>query len=138
MKRNGFTLIELIVTLVIAVIVLSIAIPTYHTYITRARLTEAFDALSTYRVRMEQAYQDVGSYAVNGACAITLPATAHFNYSCTLSNSNQSFVITATGNGVDDISGYVYTVNESGLQRTTAFPSAAVPANCWLSQTNGC
>ena len=46
-KRNGFTLIELIVTMAIAAIVLSIAVPSYQASVQNNRKTTSINALAT-------------------------------------------------------------------------------------------
>lgn len=140
MKRNGFSLIELMIVLVIVGIIAGVALPSYLEHIVKARLTEAFDALAVYHIRMEQAYQDAGSYANSAnACALTLPATKHFDYQCQLTNSGQGYLITASANGTDNLSGYSYTIDQSGTRSTSAFPSAAnLPKACWLTQAGGC
>jgi len=140
MEKKGFTLIELMVALVIIGILASVVLPSYLDYINRARLTEAFDALAIYHVKLEQAYQDSGSYA-NGptACAVSTPSTAHFNYSCQFTNSGQGYLITATANGSDSLSGYKYTIDQSGVKSTVLFPNAnGLPKSCWLAQIGDC
>lgn len=135
---RGFSLIELMVTLVIVSILLTIAIPSYQQYVARAALTEAFDALAVYRLRMEQSYQDTGNYGVGG-CAIATANTDTFNLACTLTNDAQGFTVTATGNGTNGVTnGYVFSLNNAGVRLTTAFPGAGVPANCWLTRAGEC
>lgn len=46
-RRNGFTLIELIVTMAIAAVVLSIAVPSYQTSIQNNRKTTSINSLAT-------------------------------------------------------------------------------------------
>ncbi len=46
-KRNGFTLVEVIVTLAIAAIVLSIGVPSFQSYIQNSRQTTAVNELAT-------------------------------------------------------------------------------------------
>lgn len=140
MEKKGFTLIELMVALVIIGILASVVIPSYLDYISRARLTEAFDALAIYHVKLEQAYQDSGSYANSTAgCVVGTPSTAHFNYSCQLANSGQGYLITATANGANSLAGYKYTIDQSGAKSTVSFPNAnGLPKSCWLAQIGDC
>ncbi|MDF2867052.1 MAG: pilE [Gammaproteobacteria bacterium] len=140
MRRNGFSLLELLVVLVIVGILAGVALPGYLEHIVRARLTEAFDALAVYHIRMEQTYQDAGSYANSAnACALIMSATEHFNYQCQLTNSGQGYLITATANGTHNLSGYSYIIDQSGTRSTSAFPAAAnLPKACWLTQAGGC
>lgn len=136
-RLKGFTLIELMVTIIILGIIVAVAVPSYRAYIVRSYLSEAFDGLSVFRVAMEQAYQDNSNYGA-GACAVDLPTASTFNFSCALTNGGQGFTATATGNGNKGITGYTYAINDTGARTTTAFPTGAVPASCWLTTTSGC
>ena len=71
--RLGFTIIELLVALSIVGILTGVALPSYIDYVQRSRVPVALDALSSYATRMEQRFQDTGSYASDGSCAASLP-----------------------------------------------------------------
>ena len=137
MKVAGFSLVELVVVIAIVAILAAIAIPSYRSYVTSSYLTDAFNTLSSYKVQMEQYYQDNANYGTAN-CGVAMPATKYFNYACALSNGGQGFTITATANGTSGFTGYTFTVNDAGTQTTTAFPGATVPAACWLSKSSGC
>lgn len=142
MKKQGFSLIELMAALTITAIIAALAVPAYNSYITRSYLTEGFNGLSNYALAMQQYYQDQGSYANAGACGVATTATNHFGYACALSNADQSFTITATSNGTDGLTanGYVFTITDGNAQTTTAYTGAAValPQNCWMTRAGGC
>lgn len=137
-RQSGLTIIELLISITIVAVLSSVAIPAYRAHLDRARLNEAFNGLSVFRVGMEQSYNDAGNYGTGGACGVASPTAASFNFSCTIANSGQTFTATATGNGTNGIKGYTYTINEQGIRRTTAYPSGSVPANCWLTSKTGC
>jgi type IV pilus assembly protein PilE len=134
-KEYGFTLLEMMITVAIIGILAGIAAPIYRNYIERSYTTEGLTALSAYQLQMEQYYQDNGNYGGAG-CGTNMPNTKHFNYNCTL--SPQGYLITATANGGDNLTGYIYTVDNANNQSTVAFPKAQVPANCWLTRASGC
>lgn len=133
MKKQGFTLLELLVAIVITGIVIAVALPSYLEYTRRAKINEAFDQMSAYRLRMEQFYQDNGNYGVNN-CGIANPNSEHFNFNCQLTNGGQSFTLTATGDAAEDMGGFVFSIDAAGARTTTSFPNATVPANCWLTK----
>lgn len=138
-RPNGFTLIELMITVAIVAILTSIAFPSYTDYVQRGRIAEATGELGTMRVRLEQFYQDgrpsnYGSTAV--ACGLAVPASPSFTYSCNwgAGGTSQSFLITATGRAAANMTGFVFTLDHANAQRTTAYPGATVPAACWLKR----
>jgi type IV pilus assembly protein PilE len=136
-RQHGFTLIELMITIAIVAILASVAMPAYTAYIQRARVPVALDGLSAYLTRMEQRYQDVGSYAnAANACAVALPAADNFVVTCAINNAGQGFTATATGNG--PMAGYAFTINHLGVRVTTAHPKGAPAANCWSTRGGTC
>lgn len=128
-RARGFTLIEVMITVAIIAILSAIALPAYTAYIQRSRVPAALDALSSLATRLEQRYQDTGSYANGGACGATLPTAENFELSCELSDDGQGFTATATGSGPVD--GFGYSINHQGVRITTAHPLGAPSTNCW-------
>ncbi len=139
-QQRGFTLIEILVALAIVGIVAGIAIPSYNDYITRSRVPPALSALSSYAMRMEQYYQDNGSYGTAGCGnGMTAPTAEKFTLNCNITNGGQGFLITATGNSGSMVSGYTYTIDGQGNRRTTAHPKAsALPMTCWTIKGTSC
>jgi type IV pilus assembly protein PilE len=136
-KTLGFTLIELMVAVAVLAILSAIAYPSYIDYIKRGRIADALSPLSQFRLQMEQASQDNGNYGAT-ACAISPPAnTNYFSFSCTLGNPATTFSAKASGIGM--MTGYAYTVDEIGSQKTTAYPGrSSLPASCWLTRPGDC
>jgi len=133
---RGFTLIELMVAVAILAVLTSIALPSYTAYVQRGRVPPALDGLATYSTRMEQRFQDTGSYANGAACGVAVPTVAHFTLTCALANNGREFTATATGSG--PMAGYAYTINHLGVRRTTAHPRGAPAANCWSTRGATC
>jgi type IV pilus assembly protein PilE len=135
-RARGFTLIEVMITVAIVAILSAIALPAYTAYVQRSRVPAALDALSSLATRLEQRYQDTGSYANDDACGATLPSAENFTISCELSGGGQGYTATATGSGPVD--GYGYTINHQGVRATTAHPQGAPSTNCWSMKGGVC
>lgn len=133
---RGFTLIEVLVTIAIVGILSSVALPSYTAYVQRSKVPPGLDALSSYFTRMEQRYQDTGSYANGTNCAVALPAASNYTLSCVITASGQGFTATATGSG--PIAGYSYTVNQAGTRNTTAHPKGLPATACWSVKGHQC
>jgi type IV pilus assembly protein PilE len=137
MKRaqQGFTLVELMITVAIVGILSAVALPAYSDYVTRSRLTEAFTALGAAQPAAEQFWPNGRTY-VNFDTAASFP-TATDNFTYALSNATAStYTVTATGKG--KMNGFVYTVNQSGSRATTASPTGwGTNANCWVDHKGG-
>ena len=148
---TGFTLIELMVVCSIVAILAAIAVPSYTDYVRRSQLTEAFNALSDYQIKLEQYYQDYKNYGnssgttcANGTNAPSwnnfVPAGAqYFTITCALTSSsnNQGYTLTATGSAGAAV-GHVFTLTNGNVRRTTTFKGGTVSKSCWLARGNEC
>jgi len=95
----------------------------------RSRVPAGLDALQAYATRMEQRFQDSGSYANGAACALTLPTANHYSFSCTLSGGGTGFTATATGSG--PLAGHGYSIDHNGTRITVAHPNGLPSSQCW-------
>lgn len=141
MRRfQGFTLIEVMVTVAIVAILAAIALPSYSEYIRRARITEAVSVLSDMRVKMEQYFQDNRTYA--GACTagtVAPPptATANFTFACS-GLSGTAYLVTATGIAGGTMSDFSYSVDQANVRTTVSLPPGWTgSATCWVLKRDG-
>ncbi len=155
-RHPGFTLVEVIITLTLVGILLSITLPSYRDYVVRGKLPDATSGLAEYRHLLEQYYQNNRNYgpAAGGNCGDTngngsvdlgelvLPISDYFTFSCTVPNAvnAQSFTAAAAskaGQGLGAANDYTFTLDQNNAQQTTAFPSVNVgnlPLSCWISK----
>jgi len=146
LRSRGFTLIEAMITLAIIGLLASFALPAYQDNLRRGQLPEGVAGLASYRVKMEQYYQDNRRYGT-GACAdgANAPAwsnfvdagTTYFTFSCALSDAGQGYVLTATGSSGKAV-GHVYTLNQNNAKATTRYKAASVTKACWVLKGDEC
>jgi type IV pilus assembly protein PilE len=132
-NQHGFTLIEVMITVVIIGILAAIAVPQYADYVTRSRLVEAQSKLSDTRVRLEQFFGNNRTY-VGFTCTQAAVGNENFSISCTTQTAN-TFTITAAG--TNKMAGFNFTLDDLN-QRTSAITATGwsnpSPNNCWVSK----
>jgi type IV pilus assembly protein PilE len=142
----GFTLIELMVTLVVAAILVSIAVPSYQTQVRKSRRTEARNAVMDLAAR-EERYYSVNNHYTNVALELgygkdnTVIAglqvgSGYYTVSVDLTipqptatppiRAGFTITATATGTQLKDAACQKFVVDEVGTQTST--PSAT---ECW-------
>ena len=142
-RQRGFTIIELLIVIAIVSVLAALALPAYNDYVQRAKITEVFTALSDFRVRQEQFYQDNRRYDGAGldGCGVTGPNSKYFTYKCAPGVApSQTYAITATGVANEGLTNFVYTLNENNVRATTTLGTgwngAPNPA-CWVRRKDG-
>lgn len=128
-ETRGFTLVELLITIVVVGILVSIAYPSYANYLRKARRADAQRVLMDIALRQQQLLLDTRAYATDLAgTGASVPTSVTTYYTITVTGSNptgaaRTFTATATPQGrqVGD-SCATLTVNEAG---------ARTPTNCW-------
>lgn len=133
--QKGFTLVELMVTVVIVGILASVAIPSYTNYVKSGNAQEAPSNLLAMKTQAEQHYADnpATGYA---AFPCTTPASASkFSYVCS-NLAKDTFTITATGVAGSNIAGWTYTINQSGTRTSSAIGGAS-STSCWITKSGG-
>jgi len=144
-QSQGFTLIEVMITVAIIGILAAVALPSYRDYILRGQLVDATNLLAAGRANMERYFQDNRTYAAVGTiyppCDANIPVAQRtqgaFVLSCTAGNGDApdgtSYRLRATGSG--GTASFVYTVNQLDVKQTiisTGAPWTAGTYSCWI------
>jgi type IV pilus assembly protein PilE len=145
-RAAGFTLIELMVSLLVAAILIGIAVPSYQAQVRKSRRTEARNAVMDLATREERYFSVNNDYSQSamqlgyGTDDVQIkdrPIGGGY-YTVTVTNTEPkptatpptraSFTITATAVGaqVKDAMCLTFTVDDTGTQTST--PSAT---ECW-------
>lgn len=138
-RQLGFTITEIIVALGMVSIITAVGVPVYSGYVTRSKVPSGLDALSGMATRLEQYYQDTGSYGTTtcgNGYAMPTPSSSYGQLSCSLSNAGQGFELTVTGQGA--LNGYKYSINHRGERKTLAHPKGTPSGNCWTIKGATC
>jgi type IV pilus assembly protein PilE len=145
-RDNGFTLVELIVTMVIAAMLAAIAIPAYSNYVRKAHRVEAKNAVLNIASLEERwfstnnSYTDVPSnlgYSGAAGTAFTV-GSGYYNVlvakvDATSSTTLATYTITATaiGDQLKDTPCQTYVVTSQGVQTAADAASAVTTNTCW-------
>ena len=136
---EGFTLIEVMITVAIIGILAAIALPSYRDYILRGQLVDATNLLAAGRANMERYFQDNRTYAAVGAFRppchtdIAVANRTQGLFVLTCASDATTYTLTATGSGA--VSAFSYTANQLDVRSTTIAAGAPWPAGtsaCWV------
>lgn len=135
---RGFTLIEIMITVVIIGVLAAIAIPSYQDYVRRGYVVDGTNGLSAMRAEMERFFQDNRTYATSGSLRTPCDSVdaskrtfGNFVVSCAdPAPSATEYTLTARGSG--PANGAVYTINHLNARATLEMPDA------WSGWLNAC
>ncbi|MCT6699272.1 type IV pilin protein [Rheinheimera sp. 4Y26] len=122
-KSKGFTLIEVMVTVVIIAIIASIAFPAYQQMVLRSHRSDAIDTLATTAQLLERRFTETNSYT-----GLVLPATStngYYTISANVTAASYTLTATATGRQAKDTECLTFTIDNTGQKTAT---TAGV---CW-------
>jgi type IV pilus assembly protein PilE len=136
MKKNGFSLIELVVAMGIIGILAAIAIPAYSAYTKTANRTDATRTMTYDAQALERCYSQTFTYLGCASAAAGSLASAQGYYTVTIAPTANSFTITATplkSPQTQDANCATFTLNNAGTQGATTSGGAANTQQCWGS-----
>lgn len=141
-RAAGFTLIELMVTVLIASILLTIAVPMYSAQMRQSRRTEARTALLQIGQREERFFSTNSAYSqlpsdlgYGGAAWPMTVGTGYYTVSVTAAGSTYTATATPTtlGKQSNDTSCAQFTLNQAGQQGATDSSNSDTSATCWTN-----
>lgn len=99
-RATGFTLIELMITVAILGILISIALPSYNKSVIKTRRTDVQQAVEAHAQALERYFTTNGRYVTEtttdgSTCGATVPSTTNF-YTFSVTCAPGTFTITAT------------------------------------------
>ncbi len=146
-RVSGFTLIELMITVVIASVLIAVAIPSYRTYVQRTNRADAKTALLSLSAAQERFYLQNGTYATQAQLGLAPPAGLGFTsgtsergyYLLTIANADAArFTIVASADPAerqnDDHECQSFRVDESGRREAADGGGSYTQAStdrCW-------
>ena len=132
-SHNGFTLIELMITVAILGIIASIAIPSYFEHVKRTARTEAITSLLDAANKQEQYFVDNREYTstIADLGVSTTTESNFYTISVKVDNDAGTFTFKATpksGPPLQDTECKTLSISDTGLKTSTG---SADSSTCW-------
>ncbi|TDX97924.1 type IV pilin protein [Thiohalophilus thiocyanatoxydans] len=138
LKQNnqGFTLIEIMITLMVIAVLASIAVPAYNSMKQQSNRSDAVSALTRVAQLQERWYSNKGTYADNLTTigmSSTTSKEGHYDLSLTFDDTEpDEFVVTATATGPqkDDENCRTFSLDQAG-RKTSEDSDGNASTGCW-------
>ena len=129
-KSKGFSLIELMITVAVLAIIVTVAIPSYRSYIERTNRTDGTRALMETAQALERCFSRFNAYNSND-CPVTFPITSDEGfYEITGQVQAGGFTLTATPQGgqANDTRCAAFTLTHTQVRGVSG---TATAEDCW-------
>lgn len=140
MKKNGFTLVELMITVAVVAILAMIAIPNYTQYVRKGNRTDATKTLTLDAQALERCYSQTFSYAACPGAAVGAGPSLDGKYTVNIAIPDPaqvapSYIISAVpvGSQAGDTDCALFTLNTANTQAAQNSGGTANTQTCWGS-----
>jgi type IV pilus assembly protein PilE len=140
----GFTLIEVMITVVIVGILAAIALPSYGEFVIRGKLMDAHTKLADLRGKQEIYWSNNNTYvSVGTTCGVEALGViaaymadtgAPFDVEC--AGTATTYLIKAKGRASKGMASFELTVDQANAKTSTG-PAGWTSASCWFVRKNG-
>jgi type IV pilus assembly protein PilE len=137
-SMRGFTLVELMITIVVIAILASIAIPSYRNHVMRSQRTSATSALMRLQAAQEKHFLQYNQYATRvdtvPPAGLNLPTVTDDNlYALSIPGGAPGFTAQADAQGsqMNDTRCRRFTIDQNGVRRGFDSGGADQTAECW-------
>ncbi|MGO9995843.1 MAG: type IV pilin protein [Steroidobacteraceae bacterium] len=134
--KNGFTLVELVVTILVLGILTAIAIPSYSAYTHSAKRSDATRTMTIDAQALERCYSQAFTYAGCTQVSASAPSAQGY-YTVAVTTTANSYSITATpanpGPQTSDSACQTFTLNNAGTQGALNNGGSNNTQTCWGS-----
>jgi type IV pilus assembly protein PilE len=140
LKLLGFTLVELLITMVIVAILAAIAVPSYRNYVMRSQRSSAMTALLRIQAAEERFFLQNNAYTLNLVAAppagLGIGAAtddALYNLSIVVGAGPQQYTARAdaAGSQLDDTRCRRFTIDQNGTRQAIDSGGAVQTQECW-------
>lgn len=121
--KNGFTLIELMITVAVIAIISAIAIPSYQNHILKSRRSEAITQLLQAQLKQEKQWLTSSPHKYsNNINELGISNSSYYTFSTEAQDNGYQLKATAKGSQLKDSACLSLTINQH---------SDKTPSNCW-------
>lgn len=142
LSRSGFTLIEILIAIAIVGILAAVAVPSYTSYLDKAKRPDAINGINRIAQAQERYYAINGRYARNLLGThlpdnVALQTSPDGYYSMATTNSDETvgddFTITATRKAAEssDTECNIFTLTDLGIKSAVDSSSNDTTTQCW-------
>lgn len=131
--HQGFTLLEMLITIIIIGILAAIAIPNYQAQVQKTRRSDARIGLVETAQKLERCFAQFGSYN-HANCSVAVPVIDHYTISIVTRTTNAyllSAKVTVGGAQSGDSRCATLTFDHTGHQGAKNADAQESAANCW-------